>query len=226
MVSSLSNRLKVSTLYSGFYGDNGYPFANFAERVVRADGPEDIQDKDSMLILWGGTDINPKLYGHEESKYTYAGAPRRDLVEWKLLHKAVALGIPIIGICRGAQMLCAAAGGFLLQDVPNHAGYGHMVTTKDNTEFYTNTIHHQMMCGLEKTDHELVAWTTPKDPNKHYTYQKDQRYILPEGFVEPEFVFFKKIKGYAIQWHPEAMDLDSPATKYIHEYLEKTYDKG
>jgi gamma-glutamyl-gamma-aminobutyrate hydrolase PuuD len=175
--------------------------------VVPVTQPEEMTEFDSALVIWGGADISPELYNHPTSRRTSAYAKRRDEVEWALIQEAISMELPIIGVCRGAQMLCAAAGGYLLQDVRNHAGPHHAVYTADGKEFYTNSIHHQMMVPND-VEHEMVAWTK-SSIGAPYLYKDDKTFEPgPEmEWVEPEFVYFSKIDGYAIQWHPEAMGL-------------------
>lgn len=223
--------MKFDKLYSGYYNDDASPFDELAKKndqhdhgelpmgypiVEHAREPHELEAGNNALILWGGSDINPKFYGHPKGRRT-GDAGLRDEMEWALLQRAVTLGLTIIGVCRGAQMLCAAAGGYLLQHVGNHMGY-HDVVTQDGTVLGVNSIHHQMMnpFGVE---HELLAWT-PKprsmvDDKPTYLYQDDKLFPIPENWVEPEYVYFPKIKGHAIQWHPEAMVTSSPATRFI-----------
>lgn len=215
-------------IYSAIAASDCRPFDVLGKEIDYALKPHDMLEGSSALIIWGGSDISPDFYGHPMSKKCYPYAGRRDTMEWNLLQEAITMKIAIIGVCRGAQMLCAAAGGYLIQDVHGHAGAGHLVDTIDGKQFRVNTIHHQMMAGLENTDHELVAWTTQEPPKfegdklyrgQPYTYKDDKEFIPPEGWKEPEFVYFPKIKGYAIQWHPEAMSPESAATQYILNYI-------
>jgi putative glutamine amidotransferase len=212
----------INKLYSACYADNGYPFdvllsnrdSHDVRTVVSADQIDD--DKNAALIIWGGADINPQLYGHPESTRTYPGG-KRDFIEWALLQRAIEVGIPIIGVCRGAQMACAAAGGYLLQHVQNHSGSNHDVTTPDGKVIKVNSIHHQMMVA-EKVDHELLAWSTHRQ-SEEYIYKDDKLFEIPQGWKEPEFYYFPKIKAFAIQWHPEGMRRDSEATQYVLEKI-------
>jgi len=198
-------------LYSVMYG-GAYPFEDLAENVVPVRSPDQMVERDAILVVWGGADISPALYGHKPSKTIYT-SPTRDAVEWPCMKRAVEMGIPIIGVCRGAQMLCALAGGFLLQDVENHAGPRHTASTIDGSVIHVNSIHHQMMAGLEGVEHELLAWCdVPRSPT--YTWKDDLIYTPPAGFKEPEMVWFPKVKGMAIQWHPEAMAKECDASPF------------
>ena len=183
-----------------------------------ANEPDDLKEGDSALIIWGGSDINPELYRHPMHRTTHPGG-LRDRREWSLLQRAIERGIPIIGVCRGAQMLCAAAGGFLIQDVHGHYGH-HSVTTIDDQKFIVNSIHHQMMAGFEQVDHELVCWREGRK-GAPYGYMDNKEYQPKDDWKEPEFVYFPKIRGYAIQWHPEGMAEQSDATQYVLNYITK-----
>lgn len=199
-----------SALYPGHYPfDEMGLFTNF--NVVNY--PNDLEE-DSMLVVWGGSDISPSLYGKPVSIATGADdvPSQRDRLEWDLMTRAVELNIPIIGICRGAQMLCALAGGFLIQDVTNHTSSHHVETEKGEI-FKASSLHHQMMYPFE-VDHQLIAWSSSKLSDYYLDVNKD--ISVP---CEPEFVYFPSQKGIAIQWHPEFMKMDTFANRFLQNYL-------
>jgi gamma-glutamyl-gamma-aminobutyrate hydrolase PuuD len=144
----------------------------------------------------------------------------RDIVEWSIMKQAVKQGVPIIGVCRGAQILCALAGGFLIQDTNNHGGY-HLVDTKEKREaFYTNSTHHQMMYPFD-VKHEMLA--SLKVPIGTYHLDVDEPIEIPE---EPEMVFFPEVKGLACQWHPECMEECTAATTYLLNAVKEKLNVG
>lgn len=172
--------------------------------------------KDDTLVVWGGADISPSLYNRAVGSRTNAREKLsdRDAYEWALMQRAKELGIPILGICRGAQMLCALAGGFLIQDVTNHGG-DHKIATHDGKVLNVNSIHHQMMNPFAVA-HKMLAWTqTPR--SRHYLDVDDPI----EMEVEPEYVYFPQVKGHAVQWHPEFMDDETAATEYIFKHMKE-----
>ena len=69
------------------------------------------------LILQGGADINPQSYGEEPLHPDWAGDRVRDAYEMELLHEFMEAGKPVLGICRGAQLINVALGGTLFQDI-------------------------------------------------------------------------------------------------------------
>ena len=199
-------RRLVSAMWGAYYPFDMINGVNEKTDVV---DPKELRQGD-ILVTWGGGDIHPSLYKQPQSKHSGAGLmpSNRDECEWALMHRAVVLGVPIIGVCRGAQMLCALAGGRLLQHVGMHHSR-HEVMTDDHQLFHVNSIHHQMMYPFD-VEHELIAWTPRPLSDKHIDV--DEPIDIP---VEPEFVYFPQVKGFAIQWHPEMLHRDEPATHYV-----------
>jgi GMP synthase-like glutamine amidotransferase len=177
------------------------------------------------FILWGGTDIHPSLYGAK--RHGYNGAPpepsTRDLWEWQALKYCKAHNIPTIGVCRGAQMQCAFAGGKLFQHVTGHTSGHHMMTTSTGEDILTTSAHHQML-DLTDTEHELLAWSKKAHSTCYYAEESQTpKHVDMATFKEPEVVFFPTIRGLAIQGHPEWSKPDSLFAKYclnlVSEYL-------
>jgi gamma-glutamyl-gamma-aminobutyrate hydrolase PuuD len=207
----------VSALYDTFHPFDQLPFIS---ECVTVSQPEELT-ADDILIVHGGSDISPSLYGKRRSSKTWATnePSNRDRMEWALMNRAKELGVPILGICRGAQLLCAMAGGFLIQHVEGHSG-GHLIETKDGDEFLVNSIHHQMM-QPQGTVHEMLAWTKTRRSNVYY--DEDTEVNVD---IEPEAVYFNDIKGFAFQWHPEMMSGSSGATQYILNYIQEKVNAG
>ncbi|MFE4667647.1 gamma-glutamyl-gamma-aminobutyrate hydrolase family protein [Streptomyces sp. NPDC056716] len=82
-----------------------------AAAVARLDG----------LVIAGGPDVDPARYGAERDPRTGPPAPERDAWELALIDAAVASGVPLLGICRGMQLLNVAVGGTLVQHLDGHA---------------------------------------------------------------------------------------------------------
>lgn len=89
------------------------------------DAVESLIDELDGLVLAPGRDIEPVRYGHERSPLLASTEPQRDAFELALVHAALKRTIPILGMCRGIQLLNVALGGTLHQDVslvaPGHA---------------------------------------------------------------------------------------------------------
>jgi putative glutamine amidotransferase len=74
------------------------------------------------LLLCGGGDVSPARYGAADSGLCDGVDPDRDSAELSLTARATALGMPVLGICRGLQVMNVAAGGTLIQDLPRLRG--------------------------------------------------------------------------------------------------------
>ena len=78
------------------------------------------------LVVSGGADVDPTRYGAEPHPRTAAWRPDRDAWESELLTAADAVGLPVLGVCRGMQVLAVHAGGSLEQHLPDRVGHdGH-----------------------------------------------------------------------------------------------------
>jgi putative glutamine amidotransferase len=94
-----------------------------------AEAPDDLLDRVDGLILAGGADIDPATYGAAPHPSTGETRPDRDRFELALVHRALERGIPVLGICRGGQMLNVALGGTLHQHLPEVVGDDHHLET-------------------------------------------------------------------------------------------------
>jgi putative glutamine amidotransferase len=70
------------------------------------------------ILLTGGGDVNPHLYGERPDPTFHPAEPHRDALELELAVRAVELDLPMLAICRGLQVLNVALGGTLVQDIP------------------------------------------------------------------------------------------------------------
>ncbi len=208
-------------LYSAYYSGS-HPFDKLKgiTGVVQVTHPTELKEP-GILVIWGGEDISPSLYNKPVSSYTGASErmSRRDSVEYLLAKKAIELGMPIIGVCRGAQLLCAMAGGTLIQHVNNHGG-SHIVKTSEGMDIRVNSIHHQMMYPFN-VQHEMRAWIEHHRSDVHIDVKENGNEFNNRPPVEPEYVYFPTVKGFAVQWHPEMMSEGTPANKYILSDIEK-----
>ena len=89
------------------------------EVVVGGESPEQVLARVDGLVLTGGGDVDPKLYGEARHDTFQAAEDGRDDFEIALARAAIANGIPLLAICRGMQVLNVAMGGTLVQDIPS-----------------------------------------------------------------------------------------------------------
>ncbi len=84
--------------------------------------PDILLDRVDALMLAGGADIDPASYGAEPHPETRGTWPDRDAFELALARRALERDLPVLGICRGMQLLNVALGGTLVQHLPDDAG--------------------------------------------------------------------------------------------------------
>jgi gamma-glutamyl-gamma-aminobutyrate hydrolase PuuD len=190
---------------SAYYPDN---YFGAADAIF---DPDDL-DHD-LLILWGGEDISPSLYG-DPVVASHAGdkPSRRDAAEMALATRAVERGIPILGICRGHQLLGALNGNKLFQHVDNHIVGSHAIVYKGQI-LRTNSCHHQMVIPTD--DMEVIAYAPCLSRIKITTKK-----IIDEG-DEVEVAYFPKLKAIGVQGHPEWLPRDSDLTKLTIQLLQE-----
>ena len=87
------------------------------------ENPDEILDHLDGLILAGGNDMDPACYGAERHPATADLVPLRDRTEIALARRAVARDLPLLGICRGMQVINVALGGTLHQHLPEIVGH-------------------------------------------------------------------------------------------------------
>jgi putative glutamine amidotransferase len=156
------------------------------------------------VMLCGGQDVEPARYGQEPAETTEQSDTRRDNTEDLVLGAAIAAGLPILGICRGAQMLNVHRGGTLIQHVPDVIG---------DTRYQRGGGDYTMMdvSLVEGTAlHALYNGSTSVGPCAMYHHQAIDQVgsgmvvsaWSPDGLIEAveleDYPF-----GVAVQWHPE-----------------------
>ncbi len=92
--------------------------------------PDQILDVVDGLIFAGGGDIDPALYGGSSHPAVSRVDPERDAFEMALAQKTLSKNAPVLGICRGAQLLNVATGGNLVEHVPDEFGFEILHQTK------------------------------------------------------------------------------------------------
>jgi putative glutamine amidotransferase len=176
--------------------------------VVQGLEPDDgsVIDRASGLVLTGGGDIDPRLYGQQPHPRTYNVSPRRDRFELGLLERALAKDMPVLAICRGMQVLNVALGGSLeqhLMDVP-----GRLDHYRDRPR--GEAVHE---VHLEPAS-ELADWLGERAPvNSHHHQGLDvvaeplQEIGRSEDGVLEAVVSRAHSWVVGVQWHPEVMAL-------------------
>lgn len=157
------------------------------------------------LVLQGGADVSPATYGEEPLASEWAGDRLRDVYEIELVHEFVEAGKPVLGICRGAQVINVAFGGTLYQDVRTQlAESGDHVT--DAYEKHRHEVRFEPGCGLARLYRGVERPTVTSI--HHQSIKALGRGLRVEAWSEPDGVV-EAIRGtgksyvFAVQWHPE-----------------------
>lgn len=169
------------------------------------------------LLLTGGADVDPALYGEERQPFCQEPEPERDRLELAMVARALEDDLPVLGICRGMQTLNVALGGDLYQDIEaqepgkmRHAlsdlprdHRAHEVTLEPGSRLAkivgaervaVNSLHHQAVRRVGNGA-RVVAWATDG---------------VAEGMEAPEHRFV-----VAVQYHPEELAPTDEASRRL-----------
>lgn len=172
------------------------------------------------LVLPGGADVDPLYYGEEPHPKLGTVQPDMDEFIIKLLNLAFEVKMPVLGLCRGEQVINVAKGGTLYQDIPSCYGKEHIMhqqTYRSNitihnidivegtvlhkifgsTKLRTNTMHHQSVKDLGK---DLIVSATASD-----------------GIIEA--IESKDGTVLGVQWHPETLIYTEKDMNKIFKYF-------
>jgi gamma-glutamyl-gamma-aminobutyrate hydrolase PuuD len=174
----------------------GYFPQLFDKEVPKVTSPKELPGAD-LLVMWGGADISPALYGETVHRaHASNQLSVRDKCEVNLVLAAKKFGIPILAICRGAQLVCAMGGGGLWQHVDNHEGLHHKIII-DGEEFDSNSAHHQVMIPTDAMT--VIAYAKNRSPTKY----RNSFVPVDDQDDEAEIVWMPEFNCLGIQGHPE-----------------------
>lgn len=165
----------------------------------------------TVYILWGGRDIHPSLYNKEKNPWCGFTDVEEDLKEIKEIQIYVNNNIPLIGVCRGGQLLNVFNDGTMYQHINDHT-VNHKINAKDhdNVEYTlnVNSLHHQAM--LPGPDGIVLATSEEK---AYIPEIESYEYIN-------EIIYYPKNNHFCIQPHPEFLSTASVKFSPFIKYLE------
>ncbi len=193
------------------------PTIEFHELEYEKNQPNEIEECDGLLLTGGG-DIHPKAFGRSDGvAQTESVDERRDTFEFKVIEKALARALPVLGICRGMQSMNVYRGGTLHLDLKSNgfsrhdedAGkeHRHQIIIEEQSTLGTivgrvqgevNSFHHQ---GIDRIGRGLAVAARSHDgvvEAMEWSEKNEMPFLL------------------LVQWHPERMkDTSNPLTEKI-----------
>jgi putative glutamine amidotransferase len=165
------------------------------------------------LVLTGGEDIDPSHYGAEPSAALGSVDTERDRFELALFAAARSAGLPILGICRGIQLINVALGGTLYQDLPSErpGPVDHNPDAARNAR-----THHVCLAPGSRAAHALGVDRLVPNSFHHQAVRDLAPTLVASGWSDDgviEVVETRPDDGWllAVQWHPEEMHADQLA---------------
>lgn len=157
------------------------------------------------LILQGGADVSPRAYGEEPLRPEWSGDPVRDAYELELVHEFMEVGKPILGICRGMQLLNVAMGGSLYQDLPTqrpggvHHESGRYDQHAHRIDFSADSRMAQWFGGITGGNVVSIHHQAVNRLGRDMVVEASSH---EDGLVEA-IRWTGKSYVYGVQWHPE-----------------------
>ncbi len=163
------------------------------------------------LLLAGGNDLSPALFGEEPIEALGEVNPLRDNFEMMLIRQAYSMNMPVLGICRGIQAMVVALGGRLYQDLPSQRSLENLTNVKHmqappytepchNVSIISDSFLHKYIqadvIDVNSTHHQAVREPIPNGV-KTIAFAQDG---VIEGIEAPDKTFF-----VGVQWHPERL---------------------
>jgi len=192
------------------------------------DDPDEVLDALDGLILAGGADVDPGFYAHPVHPETKGTVPERDRFEIAMTLAAIERDLPLLGICRGMQIMNVARGGTLIQHLPDHVGSeehrrrpgsfdgadntmrltpGSLAARATGEEIHIGRCHHHQAIDHVGDGYVVTGWS-----------QADG---LPETFELPDHRFV-----LGVQWHPEADQTSSVIGALVQAAIEAKTASG
>ncbi len=199
-------------------------FTEYADSVAQAgglpihlspSGSADVVDRIDALVIAGGEDVDSRRYN--EAPHPQAGpySVARDEYEFALVERALERNIPILGVCRGHQLINVALGGSLIQHLEVGTGESHAALT-----YYRAHRAHPVDIEPGSLLHSLYGDRTMVNSFHHQAVDRPGEGVTPvarasDGIIEAYEVAGRPVVG--IQWHPECFGGDP-----IFEWLVKS----
>jgi gamma-glutamyl-gamma-aminobutyrate hydrolase PuuD len=208
----------------------------YVESVRRAGGTELLLQNDPSrvdeylsqvdgIVLSGGRDIDPVVYGGRALPEVQSPDPPRDAFELALVRAARERGVPTLCVCRGLQLANVAFGGTLIEDLPHERGerytLAHQQVNEDGLEREEYAPGHDVHVAPGSALAALLGTTSFATNSMHHQAVRDVAPSLRvvaatgDGVIEALDAEFEHPFFYAVQWHPEALPPGDPVSAQL-----------
>jgi len=184
------------------------------EAIRRSDG----------LFLTGGEDVAPEYYGESDVVGNLSVNPSRDAVEMSLIAAADEIGMPILGVCRGIQVLNVARGGTLFQDLDQQLSDQPRDHSRGPAGFYVQT--HEVEVTADCRLNGMLSRARFQVATSHHQAVKDVGRGLRVVARAPEDGVIEAVEDdsgrfvVGVQWHPEVREQDEATTRLFDAFIE------
>ena len=168
------------------------------------------------LLLTGGEDIDPSWYGAEPSPLLSPPSRERDLFELALFAVARQRGLPILGVCRGIQLINVAMGGTLVQDIPTErpGALDHRPAGLRDTRSHVVRLR-----PGSRAARAMGAASVNVNSSHHQAIQQLAPGLVASGWTSDDLIESLESEAgaswiLAVQWHPEEMHADRQAPEH------------
>jgi putative glutamine amidotransferase len=186
--------------------------------------PDEVLDRIDGLMLAGGSDIDPQAYGAAAHPQTIGSVPARDAFEVALVRRALERDLPVLGICRGMQIMNVACGGTLHQHLPELSGHEE---------------HRRVLGSFDGADHDvrlapgsLAARAAGEEHHATKSHHHQGVDRVGDGLEVTGWALMDELpealelagNGFAlgVQWHPEADETSRLIAALVEHTAQRT----
>lgn len=193
--------------------------------VIRHETPldslEEIVDSLDGMLFSGGVDVDPACYGAEREPECGEVNHLRDALELELLEICLRRKVPILGICRGCQIINVGLGGTLVQDIPTRFGVVHQMKKDAPSSF-----DHDVRIVPGTMMYEIMGGDLSVDSYHHQCVERLADGLVPTAYAPEGFIEAYEMPKdgdqflMAVQWHPEVtLDDDMYSIRIFDRFL-------
>lgn len=218
--SEEQHRLSLSETYlNAVYRAGGMPMV-FPSSITDEKAIDEMLDLVDGVLLSGGIDVHPRYFGEEILPGCGAIDETRDAFELTLTRRAIDRGMPVLGICRGIQVLAIALGGTIFQDIESQLGISNSEHRHEPIEDYKHAVRFKEGGLFER----ITGTTLMLTNSMHHQSVKDAGdKLIIEGITMDGIIEAVSMKGneavLGVQFHPECLESFSDPAARIFSYF-------